>query len=328
MGETKALYCIYRVYKKEKGSAKANNKSTTCEINYLHRQDAEVYLSEGLKNNKQFVQSCNGNSPYRVILSPKNKCNMKELLDVFVSSVKKFNNRRSLKYVAYVHYDTDHPHIQMLIAPPKPDKNLPFDISSAFVQKAVMPEIDQYLEKIQGKQTQEDIKHEYHIGIENEGQCRADYDIKRMCKKTESENVLVFHPEKLENLESWKLDDIQKRIGKLAEDNLCYEKEGKLLFDADFIQKKIWYGKIRTKHKKTLEKHPEIKIEEITVQKLPKAQTEQELSIVEDKEKHAVSHLVKSAEGKIYFYETKKRLNQDKDEKTKKKKQKQKEIAL
>ena len=278
-------------------------------INYLKRNPSiyEVY-SSGLKEG-QFLQLLNEKQPFRFIISPAEKCNMQDLVEETINTIKKYNNIRKLDYIAYAHYDTAHPHAHVMIIPPKYKTN--FKASVSFMQNIVLPDINKYLEKIYEKKEESQLRLEYIEGINNQGQTKADYDIRRLCElnKTYSPATYVYNALNENKLEAWKIPYIHRRIQTFLNEGIAYRNQtGAIIFPYDFIYRKIIRGKLY-QHLNNLPKDIDLNL--ITMRKTNQDNISKVLSEITNNEKKTISMVILTKNGEIELNEKKIRKNKN-----------------
>lgn len=273
-------------------------------ISYLKRhQDVLEFVSSGLTET-QFCQLLNNRQPQRMIISPAYRCNMKELVQVTINVICKYNNIKKLEYLAYIHYDTSHPHAHVIILPPKYKTN--FKASGRFIQEAILPDVNRYLDKIYLPISEQEFKTNYINSVNNIGQAKVDYDILRLCdrKKYYSQQneivSLVYNKNKESKIEYWKIPYVHKRINNLIEENIGIKTDTNIEFPSDFIFKKIIRGKL-SKHINL----PKNIIGDIQLKKISEKEIDTVLSVIVDNEKHILSRVVKTVKGNYVLNEKK-----------------------
>lgn len=289
-------------------------QSTRSHLSYLKRQtDMYEFHSSNDLTESQFVQLLNKKQPFRLIVSPAKKCDMNLLVDKTIKTLCKYNNIKKLEYLSYIHYDTDHPHAHIIILPPKKKKD--FKASGRFITECILPEINSYLTNIYGIRREEELKQEYISQINNIGQAKVDYDIKRICdcirEKTIDETgnykkkiIYIYNKDKENKVESWKLPFIYKRINLLLDEKIgSFNKINRNYeFPENFIIKKIIKGKIN-KHLPYLPK--DLDLNSVIFRKTPEKEVSLILSQIINKENHTLSRVVLTKNGQIELNEKK-----------------------
>lgn len=277
-------------------------KSMRGYLNYLHREES-LYMrySSTDYTDVQFARVFGDRGHYRVIVSPALSCDMKELLEKTIDGIEKFNRIRKVDYVAYLHKDTEHPHLHIIVSiPKKSNKKKPFTLSAKFVEHYLYPYVNNYLNEIFGVETEEEEKRAYALSVNNQGQSMIDYDIKRNCDI--KGKYLVYNEEKeKKKTPLWKVPFIKQRIKILQENELCAYIKDKFVFLKDFIYRKILLGKLQY-HKNKLNG---IKMSDIKPYNVSKKNLKRILSIEEFR--NTTSYVVENLQDEICYFETKKR---------------------
>lgn len=297
--------------KKSQGRAK-NKSSARSHMDYLHRHTDVLDLCSSGLNKTQFIQLLNGRVPYRLIVSPAKPCDMKALVAKTVDTIRKYNCLKKLEYIAYIHHDTDHVHAHILILPPKKKD---FVATGRFIQEAVFPEVNAYLEQEFGKQTIEQQRQAYIDSANNVGQAKVDYDIRRLCN-LDKQVVLdahgkrkwvynyIYNPAKERTIDSWKLDYVHNRINQLVNEGIAdYDpKANRITFSGNFIMRKIVRGKIQ-EHLSSLPSS--VDPNTVILRATPEKEIAEVLSLIERPEKHTMSRIVRTTRGTIELNEKK-----------------------
>ena len=287
------------VIRAKKPVVKENSRGMRIALNYLHREtDMYLRFSSTDLSDIEFCKTYANRQYWKLIVSPRKAVDPEQLLEKTIEGIEKFNRASQTKYIAYWHMDTQHPHLHFIICPSPNNKK--FDLSISFITNYLYPYLNRWLGEVFGKVSLEVEKEEYELSINNIGQSRIDYDIKRCCDKDKTGQYLVYSKEKeKKKIDSWKLPFIDQRIGVLKQDGLCKIIGKDVVFLKDFIFQKVVKGKLYN-HNLTEEERKKIKAQNVRQEDIKRI-------LSEVKCKHITSMVVENKQGQLCYLEKKER---------------------
>ena len=266
-------------------------------IRYLKRREGgySVICSDDIEANEYIVLNKKGKSQC-LIISPERECDLSSIVKKTISYIKKSTNAQ-IHFIAYIHTDTDHSHIHLIITFPKTSKS---KITEPFVRTYLYPYLKREIEKEVGKRSEEEEREYYKESVYNDSTSIVDYDIKRLCVLDKTRQYRVYVKEKENKVEEWKKPYIKKRIEILKNRGYCAERKGYTIFLKNFIPMQI-----RKRRLKDFENVKDIDEKKVICKYIKK---EDRVEIIDKKEnKFIISYLARGKDNNIYLFEEKRR---------------------
>lgn len=288
-----------------------SSSSIAWSIKYLSREKSLYSKSvEDDLSLKEFRELQKTGCPYyKLIISPKEEkgIDFDLLAKMVVKNLIAFNGKKNFTYAYFIHKDTDHRHIHFLILPYESQKNRKqrdnFSISPTYAIKILQPALQEYLDNLQGKITEEEERIDRLQMIRANRETELDYLIEKSCKDG------IFSLKSSYTLEEQTF--ILARLKYLESIDFVKQENEKIYVKDDLVWSLVILQKL-LKHSTYLQ-DKDIPISKIHFASIGKDKIDKILSRVVDLNKRQISILALSQDGEYYLENEKLRTDEERD---------------